>query len=66
MSEVTLSSKNMIVVPREILEAVGLKPGAKLEVVARGDAIILIRRARGPAESLRGDRERGAWKARTR
>ncbi|MBK5297402.1 MAG: AbrB/MazE/SpoVT family DNA-binding domain-containing protein [Vicinamibacteria bacterium] len=36
MAEVTLSSKYQIVVPREAREALGLKPGAKLQVVVRG------------------------------
>ena len=72
MAEVTVSSKRTIVVPREALEALGLQPGAKLEVVVRGAAIVLIRRVRKPAEALRGsgsrlyrqnylDRERRSW-----
>lgn len=72
MAEVTLSSKRTIVVPREALEALGLQPGARLEVVVRGAAIILIRHVRRPAEALRGagsglygrnylDRERRSW-----
>jgi AbrB family looped-hinge helix DNA binding protein len=54
MAEVTLSSKNQIVVPREARDALGLKPGAKLIVVARGDTIILMRKPRSFARALRG------------
>jgi AbrB family looped-hinge helix DNA binding protein len=54
MVEVTLSSKHQIVVPREAREALGLKPGAKLQVVVRGGVALLMRRPRRPAEALRG------------
>ena len=54
MAEVTLSSKHQIVVPREAREALGLKPGAKLQVVVRGGIALLIRRPRRPAQALRG------------
>lgn len=72
MATVTLSSKRTIVVPREALQALSLQPGARFEVVVRGDAIILIRSPRKPAQALRGagsglygrnhlDRERRSW-----
>ncbi len=54
MAEVTLSSKHQIVVPREAREALGLKPGAKLQIVVRGGIALLMRRPRRPAEALRG------------
>jgi len=54
MAEVTLSSKHQIVVPREARQALGLKPGAKLQVVVRGGIALLMRRPRRPVEALRG------------
>jgi len=42
MADVTMSSKNQIVVPREAREALHLKPGSKLRVVVRGDVAILF------------------------
>jgi AbrB family looped-hinge helix DNA binding protein len=54
MTEVTLSSKHQIVVPREAREALGLKPGSKLHVVVRGDVAILLRRPKSHAEALAG------------
>jgi AbrB family looped-hinge helix DNA binding protein len=54
MAEVTLSSKHQIVVPREAREALGLKPGTKLQVVVRGGVALLMRRPRRPADDLRG------------
>jgi AbrB family looped-hinge helix DNA binding protein len=72
MTEVTLSTKHQIVVPREAREALGLKPGAKLQIVVRGGVALLMRRPHRPAEALRGaglglygpdylDGEREAW-----
>ena len=72
MSEVTVSSKNQIVVPREAREALRIKPGAKLEVVVHGDTIVLLRRPRNVAKALAGamrgvyprgylKRERESW-----
>ena len=40
MSDVILSSKNQIVIPREARKALGLKPGEKLLVVLRGNCLI--------------------------
>jgi AbrB family looped-hinge helix DNA binding protein len=54
VAEVTLSSKNQIVVPREAREALGLKAGSKLHVVVRGDVAILLRRPRSHADALAG------------
>ena len=72
MPEVTMSSKNQIVVPREAREALGLKPGAKLQVVVRGNTVILYRKPRSAARALTGigrglyppdylDDERESW-----
>ncbi len=72
MPEVTVSSKNQIVVPREAREALRIKPGTKLEVVVHGDTLVLLRVPRNPARALAGalsgvyppgylKRERGSW-----
>ena len=72
MAEVTMSSKNQIVVPREAREALRLKPGAKLEIVVRGDTVILYRKPKSFARALAGaargmypadylDEERKSW-----
>jgi AbrB family looped-hinge helix DNA binding protein len=52
MTVVKLSRKNQIVVPREAREALRLRPGARLLVVAMGDHVILRRRPRSYAEAL--------------
>jgi AbrB family looped-hinge helix DNA binding protein len=72
MAEVTVSSKNQIVVPREAREALRLRPGAKLQVVVRGDTVILFRKPKSAARALAGlghgvypphylDEERKSW-----
>jgi AbrB family looped-hinge helix DNA binding protein len=72
MAEVTVSSKNQIVVPREAREALAIRPGTKLEVVVRGDSVILFRKPRSYAKALAGiagrlypddylRTERGSW-----
>ncbi|MBV9301316.1 MAG: AbrB/MazE/SpoVT family DNA-binding domain-containing protein [Acidobacteriaceae bacterium] len=44
MGESTLSTKNQIVVPKEARQALGLKPGDKLLVVARGTRVIVLQK----------------------
>ncbi len=72
MAEVTLSSKNQIVVPREARRALKLKAGDKVLVVVRGDRVILLQRPkafhtaiRGLAKGMYGDdylaKERESW-----
>lgn len=41
MNLTTLSAKNQVVIPKEIRESLGLKAGARFEVMAKGDLIIL-------------------------
>lgn len=41
-TEVTISSKNQIVLPREAREALGVKPGDKLLVVVHGNGVMAI------------------------
>jgi len=54
MSEATLSAKNQIVVPKEAREALGVKAGDKLLVVARGNTVIVMKKPTSYAAALRG------------
>ncbi len=42
MTEVKLSSKNQVVIPREARDALHLQAGSRLKVVVRGDMVILL------------------------
>jgi AbrB family looped-hinge helix DNA binding protein len=73
VEEVTLSSKNQIVVPKEARKALGLKPGDRLTVVILDDRVVLHKKVKDPVAALRGssrglryppdylDREREDW-----
>ena len=72
MSEVKLSSKNQIVIPREARDALAVKSGDKLLVVVRGDMVILLRKPKHYSKAINGigkglysaeylDKEREAW-----
>jgi AbrB family looped-hinge helix DNA binding protein len=54
MAEVTLSSKNQIVIPREAREALHLKPGDKLLVVVRRDRLLVLRKPKSYRAVIRG------------
>ena len=54
MSEVKLSSKNQIVVPREAREALGITPGSHLLVVVRNGTVTLLPKPRDHAAAIRG------------
>jgi AbrB family looped-hinge helix DNA binding protein len=54
VSEVKLSSKNQIVVPREARNALKLKPGDILLAVIRGDTLILMAKPKKHAKAIRG------------
>jgi AbrB family looped-hinge helix DNA binding protein len=54
MSEITLSSKNQIVVPREARKALGLKPGDKLLVVVHDGRLLVLKKPRSYAKALQG------------
>jgi len=54
MGEVTLSSKNQIVISREARKALGVKPGDKLLVVLRGRHLIVLPKPKSFAAALRG------------
>jgi AbrB family looped-hinge helix DNA binding protein len=73
MREVKLSSKNQIVIGREVREALGIKAGDRLLVVPRGNTVILLRKPRKYSKAIAGigkdlyesnylDRERGSWR----
>jgi AbrB family looped-hinge helix DNA binding protein len=42
MSSTTLSAKNQVVIPKDVRESLGLKAGARFDVMAKGDLIILV------------------------
>jgi AbrB family looped-hinge helix DNA binding protein len=46
MAEGVVSAKYQIVIPREVREALGLKPGDKLVVVEMGKRIIIMEKQR--------------------
>ena len=61
METVTLSSKYQLVLPRATRERLGLRPGMKLTVVAKGSVIYLVpeRPMRAFRGIARGTSERG-------
>ncbi len=54
MREAKLSTKNQIVIPREIRDALGVKPGDRLLVVPRGSTVILLRKPKRYSKALAG------------
>jgi AbrB family looped-hinge helix DNA binding protein len=73
MREVKLSSKNQVVIVREVREALGVKAGDRLLVVPRGNAVILLRRPKKYAKAIAGmgkiftnpvtlEKERESWR----
>ncbi len=54
MREVKLSSKNQIVIPRDIRDSLGVKAGDKLLAVPRGDIVVLLRKPRRYSKALTG------------
>ncbi len=58
MSESTLSAKNQIVIPKEARQALGLKPGDKLLIVARGTKVIVLQKPESHHAAIRGLAER--------
>jgi AbrB family looped-hinge helix DNA binding protein len=73
MREVKLSTKNQIVIGREIREALGVKAGDRLLIVPRGNAVILLRKPKKYAKAIAGmgkdiyesnylDKERESWR----
>ena len=54
MYEVKLSSKNQIVIPRQIRTALRVKAGDRLLVVVRGDTVILLRKPKKYSKAITG------------
>jgi len=54
MAEVTISTKNQIVVPREAREALGVKAGDKLLVIVRGNRVVVLQQPKSYHASIRG------------
>ena len=54
MAEVTVSTKNQIVIPREAREALGVKPGDRILVIVRGSRVIALQKPRSYHAAIRG------------
>lgn len=54
MAEVTLSSKNQVVIPKEARKALGVKPGDRLLFIVRGDHVIVLQKPKSYAAAIRG------------
>ena len=54
MTEATISSKNQIVVPKEVRTALGVKAGDKLLVEVRGKTMVLMPKPKDPLKALYG------------
>jgi AbrB family looped-hinge helix DNA binding protein len=54
MTEATISSKNQIVIPREVRDALGVKAGDKLLVVVRGATVIMLQKPKSHRAAIRG------------
>jgi AbrB family looped-hinge helix DNA binding protein len=54
MAEATISSKNQIVIPREAREALQLKAGDKILVVARGKRVLVLQKPESHHVAMRG------------
>jgi len=54
MREVKLSTKNQIVIARDIREALGIKAGDRLLVVPRGNTVILLRKPKKYSNAIAG------------
>jgi AbrB family looped-hinge helix DNA binding protein len=72
MAEVTVSTKNQIVIPREVREKLGVKPGDKLIMVVQGDRVIVLQKPKSYRDAIRGlarrpypadylEKERQSW-----
>lgn len=54
MHEVKLSSKNQIVIPREVRSALRVKAGDKMVIVTRGDTVIMMRKPKRYSKATAG------------
>ena len=60
MTEATVSSKNQIVIPREVRDALGVKAGDKLLVIVRGGTVMMLQKPKSHRTAIRG-LARGAY-----
>ncbi len=49
-----VSTKGQVVIPKELREALGIKPGDELLMVRSGDRIIVMKKPESFVEALRG------------
>jgi AbrB family looped-hinge helix DNA binding protein len=72
VAEAKLSSKNQIVIPREAREALQLKAGDKILVLARNKRVLVLQKPKSYHHAIRGlgrggyskrhvQEERGSW-----
>jgi AbrB family looped-hinge helix DNA binding protein len=54
MQMAKVSSKYQIVIPKRVREALGLRPGDRLLIVAEGDKAVMHLRPKSYAEHMRG------------
>ena len=54
MREVKLSTKNQIVIARDVREALGVKAGDRLLVVPRGNTVLLLRKPKKYSNAIAG------------
>jgi AbrB family looped-hinge helix DNA binding protein len=54
MHEAKLSSKNQVVIPRAVREALGVKSGDRLLMVVRGETVILLPRPKKYSSAISG------------
>ena len=54
MIEATISSKNQIVVPKEVRKALGIKAGDKLLVQVHGGTVIMMAKPKDHLKALKG------------
>jgi AbrB family looped-hinge helix DNA binding protein len=72
MAEITISSKNQVVIPREARKVLGFKSGDKLLSVVRDGYLILVLKPKSYEKAIRGlgkgmypknylEKERASW-----
>jgi AbrB family looped-hinge helix DNA binding protein len=54
MTEIILSAKNQILIPREARKALGLKPGDTVLVIVRSGSILILRKPKSYHVAIRG------------
>ena len=54
MAEATISSKNQIVVPKEVREALGVKAGDKLLIMVCGATVVMMPKPKDHLKALMG------------